>query len=210
MPWDPLVLNDYIRIRLKSTFVNNPDLGTYENLFDYKVTAVGVANDGYDAAHDRFLLDIIPFLTPAVSSQISFVGHSITRLKPPQTQSQKNYTMAIAGTDPGTSEPATVAAQINRQSLAKGPRGNGKLFVFGVPNNSYSEGIANAVYMATLNTLASKLTGTMTHVSGYIFEPHVLHYDRATKTWDDAGLIEQVSVNPVLTSLISRRGGRGS
>jgi hypothetical protein len=76
-------------------------------------------------------------------------------------------------TEAGT---ANVAASIEKRTRRFGRRGVGRVQVGGVPNNAYTAGVFNGLYMGDLELLATKLTAPFSvQQGGMILYPCLYH-----------------------------------
>jgi hypothetical protein len=205
-----MALGEMWRTKVIIQSISLPEAGRYQNHFDYLVVHQGALLAGFTDFVDQFTTVIQNQMLLCMSDDVQIVEWRCLRLDPPQIETERVVTQGQPGLINKPTAPFGVAVQINRSTLAKGPRGNGKLFLTGFPSDNLSEDNLTPAYKAIVEGLALNLPVQLVGVNGWTFNPHINHYNKATKRWEDAGNVEFTETKSVTTTLISRRGGRGS
>jgi hypothetical protein len=180
-----------------------------QNLFDYKVSAIGTPGPAYSALADAWTGVYNALYTAWLSERWVLRGITIHRIQPTQTQARYEQAIDEQGTVSGDAMPGAAAVLVNRHTLDKGPRGNGKFYLSGFSESFNAEGSLTVAGESAVQPFVDQAPLSFT-IDGFTFDPVVTHINKTTGLVVSAGLIEKANAILDITFLDSRRTGRGS
>lgn len=205
----PISVNDVLEVILKMTM---PDAGSEYmlNTFHYRCTNVGPTVDGYAELAAAFRDHVVddPYMLVTVDN-LKFVEIIIRRVIPAQVEAPFVLPIALEGTRAGIEPlPTNVAAVLRRNTLQKGPRGNGRIFVPGLSVDDVNLNLWQPAAITLLQGLATTLNDGIA-ASGFAFEPVILNKTGTPPIITGSAPVFEVAVNAGISGMITRRRYRG-